>query len=166
VVDGSPVFYFGDRSGQNFKIFRIIKFRTMKVGSGREIAGDTVSSNDSRVTKLGFFLRKYKIDELPQLLLVLLGKMSIVGPRPELPIYVDKKYYSESAIDLLKPGITDFSSIYFRELSEMIPSANTNSYVEQKVLPRKNRLRRFYAQKMSFSVDLHIICKTISRVFL
>ncbi len=165
-IDGPPVLYRGERVGRDLKIFSILKFRTMKVGAGKEEQGDTVTVNDDRVTRIGKMLRESKLDELPQLLLVLTGRMSIVGPRPELPVYVDREYYIKADIATLRPGITDLSSIHFSRLSEMIPSENTNAYVEKRIIPHKNRLRRLYAKKVSFQLDMYIICKTLQKVLL
>lgn len=164
VFQGTPIFYVGKRNGKNFKEFNIIKFRTMHVKSGLESTGDTVIDSDIRVTKIGSILRKIKADEIPQLFLVLSGKMSIVGPRPELPIYVDKEYYLKSGIADLTPGITDFSSIYFYKLTRYIPKENVNKYVEKFIIPKKNRLRKLYATKISFKTDLYLIYKTIIRI--
>ena len=136
----------------------------MHVKSGLESTGDTVIDSDIRVTKIGSILRKIKADEIPQLFLVLSGKMSIVGPRPELPIYVDKEYYLKSGIADLTPGLTDFSSIYYYKLTRYIPKENVNKYVEKFIIPKKNRLRKLYATKISFKTDLYLIYKTIIRI--
>jgi len=163
-IQGRPVFYHGERVGKDLKIFRIVKFRTMEVDSGNERYGDTVFDGDKRVGKTGSFLRKYKLDEIPQLFLVLSGKMSIVGPRPELPIYVDREYYHKHGISALRPGITDFSSIKFKDLSSIIPKGDTNIFVKERIIPQKNKLRKLYAEKVSFCVDLIIILRTLKSI--
>ena len=163
-IQGRPVFYHGERVGKDLKIFRIVKFRTMEVDSGKERSGDTVFEGDKRVGKTGSFLRKYKLDEIPQLFLVLSGKMSIVGPRPELPIYVDREYYHKHGISDLRPGITDFSSIKFRDLSSIIPKSDTNIFVKERIIPQKNKLRKFYAERVSFCIDLIIIFRTLKSI--
>lgn len=165
IFDNEKIFYSGVRVGKNFKEFKIIKFRTLKVNTGTETMGDTVHKKDARVTPLGKFLRKFKLDELPQLFQVLTGHMSLVGPRPELPIYVDKIYYKNHGIHLLRPGLTDLSSIYFFNLADKIPEENTNEFVKKFILKKKNKLRAFYAKKNSFRLDLLIICKTIRLFF-
>ena len=163
-IQGRPVFYRGERIGKDLKTFRIVKFRTMEVDSGNERYGDTVFDGDKRVGKTGSFLRKYKLDEIPQLFLVLSGKMSIVGPRPELPIYVDREYYHKHGISALRPGITDFSSIKFKDLSSIIPKGDTNIFVKERIIPQKNKLRKLYAEKVSFCVDLIIILRTLKSI--
>ena len=162
---GGKVFYKGIRIGKNFKKFNIIKFRTLKENSGREGIGDTVYKNDTRVTLIGKKLRKYKLDELPQLLQILSGKMSLIGPRPELPIYVDQVYYKKYKIHLLRPGLTDLSSIYFFSLAELVPDKNTDEFVEKFVLRKKNKYKKFYAEKVSLKLDLLILFKTIKLFF-
>ena len=163
-IHGRPVFYHGERIGKDLKTFKIVKFRTMAIDSGNERSGDTVFEGDKRVGKMGGFLRKYKLDEIPQLFLVLSGKMSLVGPRPELPIYVDREYYYKHGISDLRPGITDFSSIKFRDLSSIIPKGDTNTFVKERIIPQKNKLRKFYAERVSFCTDLIIILRTLKSI--
>jgi lipopolysaccharide/colanic/teichoic acid biosynthesis glycosyltransferase len=165
IIDGFPILYIGERMGKNMKTFNIVKFRTMSSGTGREEEGDTVLDDDNRVSKLGKKLRKYKLDEIPQFFLVIIGKMSIVGPRPELPIYVNKSYYIKNGIDRLRPGITDFASIKYRNLSLIKYDGDKNKFIESKIIPRKNKLRRLYSKKISFSTDLLIILKTFQKIF-
>jgi|APSaa5957512535_1039671.scaffolds.fasta_scaffold01407_9 lipopolysaccharide/colanic/teichoic acid biosynthesis glycosyltransferase len=166
IIDGRPVLYYGERVGKDLKLFNIIKFRTMQINAGREDSGDTVLEGDPRVTKLGLVLRKYKIDEIPQLFQIMSGKMSLVGPRPELPVYVNVKYYRISGISSLRPGITDLSSIKYRNLYSIIKSSNdSDKYIESVIIPKKNRLRRYYAKKVSFCTDMFILLKTIQKIF-
>ncbi|MDC1098507.1 sugar transferase [Candidatus Pelagibacter ubique] len=163
-INHRPVYYFGNRIGQFNKEFKIWKFRTLKVKTGKELKGDTVSENDNRLTKVGRYLRKYKIDEIPQFFQVLSGKMSIVGPRPELPVYVDKIFYKKMNISSLKPGLTDYSTILFINLQKKIPNKNTNMYVEKNILDKKNNLKKKYARDISLKTDIHIILETIRKL--
>lgn len=160
-----PIFYVGDRIGYKNKLFKIIKFRTLLENSGTETSGDTVGIEDKRQTRIGKFLRLYKLDELPQLFLILTGKMSIVGPRPELPIYVDKEFYKKKKIDLCRPGLTDYSTIKFFELSKIVKDKKVNEYVENFILKKKNILRAVYAKKISFCTDMKIIFLTLKMFF-
>ena len=162
-INHKPIFYIGKRVGQFNKEFKILKFRSLD-GGGTEKTGDTVSQNDNRLSKVGFFLRKFKIDEIPQFLQVLLGQMSIVGPRPELPVYVDKVFYKKNKIYLLKPGLTDYSSIEFIDLQKIVPKKNTNTFVEKNILRRKNLLKAKYARNISLWIDLKIIFKTVLKL--
>lgn len=163
ICDSGPVFFRQDRVGYGQKIFRIWKFRTMKASD--KVGSNAITvSNDSRVTKVGYWLRRYKVDELPQLINVLQGDMSFVGPRPEVPQYV--AYYSDEVkrkIFSVSPGITDYASIYFRnenELLEVEPDAVASVYVE-KILPEKLRLSVEYIDQASIWLDIKIIFKTI-----
>lgn len=154
-----PIFYRGLRTGRYGKEFRIFKFRTM-VADAEKLGGGTTGFRDPRVTQLGSFLRKYKLDELPQLFNILVGEMSFVGPRPELPIYTKLFTGDEIRILSVPPGITDYSSIQFSSLDEVVGSQNVDEVFETKVLPEKNKLRVRYVNERSFLVDLKIICLT------
>jgi lipopolysaccharide/colanic/teichoic acid biosynthesis glycosyltransferase len=158
-----PVFYRGLRTGQYGKPFRMTKFRTMVVDAER-LGGCTTGLNDPRVFPFGRFLRKYKLDELPQVLNVIRGEMSLVGPRPEVPLYTDQYGGDELLILRVKPGITDFSSIEFSSLDEIVGEGDADRVFEEKVLERKNRLRVRYARERSFLVDLVIIARTIGAI--
>ena len=125
----------------------------------------TTSSNDDRVTSLGFYLRKYKIDELPQLVNVLMGHMSIVGPRPELPYYTMMYSKKEKKILSVRPGITDFASVEFYNLNNLIPDSNSNNFFEENILKKKNRLRLKYVNEISFLTDCKIFFFTIIKIF-
>ena len=157
--DGFPVFYRAERGGYEGKPFRICKFRTM-VRDADKIGGGTTSLNDSRITKVGRFLRRIKLDEIPQFAQVLTGKMSLVGPRPELLRYVSR--YQGEELDILKvrPGITDFSSVAFINLDEIVGTKNADEMYEKLVLKRKNELRVQYAHSVSFCTDLRILWLT------
>src|SRR5579862_1823717 len=115
-----PIFYRGSRVGQDGKPFRIWKFRSMRVGS--EVLGGTTGKDDPRVTSVGKFIRAYKLDELPQLLNVLIGDMSLVGPRPELAEHTSAYEGEEKMILSVRPGITDYASIRFRNLNDLVGS--------------------------------------------
>jgi lipopolysaccharide/colanic/teichoic acid biosynthesis glycosyltransferase len=152
----------GIRTGKNGRPFKIYKFRTMVVGSDK--GPGTTSKNDNRVTFIGKFLRKYKIDELPQLINILKGDMSFVGPRPELLKYTDKYNIEEKLILTVKPGITDLASIHFINLNEMVKDKNPDQYFEKNFLKKKNKLRLEYIKGRSVKMDIIIIYKTIFRL--
>lgn len=161
--DGFPVFYRAERGGYLGKTFRICKFRTM-VKNADQIGGGTTSLHDPRITKVGNFLRKTKLDEIPQLGQVLLGKMSLIGPRPELLQYVNQ--YTGEELDILKvrPGITDYSSVEFINLDEIVGEGNADEMYEKYVLKKKNALRIRYAHTVSFRTDVYILFKTLGAV--
>lgn len=159
-----PVFYMQTRVGQHNKDFKIFKYRTMFVGSDKK-GLLTLGDRDPRVTKIGFFLRKYKLDELPQLINVLLGSMSFVGPRPEVRKYVD--FYSEEDLKVLrlKPGITDFASIEYRDEAELLKTAeNPEAFYIETILPEKLKLHKKYVNSQGLWTDFKIILKTIETI--
>jgi lipopolysaccharide/colanic/teichoic acid biosynthesis glycosyltransferase len=155
-----PVFYRGWRIGLGGKPFRICKFRTMVVDA-EKIGGGTTALKDPRITRIGSFLRRYKFDELPQVLNVIKGDMSIVGPRPELLQYTRQYSDEERRILDVRPGLTDFSSIQFSSLDEMVGSKNADAVFEEKILDKKNKLRLKYVNERSFKVDLKLIVFTL-----
>lgn len=159
------VFYLQTRVGKNNKDFKIFKFRTMFVGSDKK-GLLTVGDRDPRVTKFGYFLRKYKLDEIPQLINVLIGNMSFVGPRPEVRKYVN--YYTEKDLKILsiKPGITDYASIHYRNEAELLKSSEDpdSLYINQ-ILPEKIRLNHLYIENTSIYLDFKIILNTIKAIF-
>tara|TARA_B100000212_G_C27380389_1_gene536792 strand:- start:997 stop:1617 length:621 start_codon:yes stop_codon:yes gene_type:complete len=157
-----PILYISKRSGLNAKPFIIFKFRTMKVGSHK--GPSTTSKNDLRVTKIGRFLRKTKFDEFPQLINIILGQMSFIGPRPELLKYTNLYNSKESIILSVKPGLSDFSSLKYFSLNKLINNENPDEYFEKNILENKNQLRINYAEKISFIVDFKILIKTIFKV--
>ncbi len=158
-----PVFYRGIRTGQFGKTFRIFKFRTM-VKNAEKLGGPSTGLNDSRLTRVGKFLRKYKLDELPQLINILKGEMSVVGPRPQVEEYT-KRYTGEEKIILsVKPGLTDYASIEFINLDKILGNDNVDKKYLEEIEPRKNILRIKYAQKHSFLLDLKIIFLTILKI--
>ena len=157
--DGLPVIYRAERGGYQGKTFRICKFRTM-VRNADKIGGGTTSFHDPRITKVGNILRKTKLDEIPQFWQVLMGRMSLVGPRPELMRYVEQ--YTGEELDILqvRPGITDFSSVEFVNLDEIVGAENADEMYEKLVLAKKNALRVKYAHSVSLGTDLYILYKT------
>ena len=160
-----PVFFLQDRVGLNGKIFRIIKFRTMYVNSESKGAL-TVGGKDPRVTGFGYFLRKFKLDELPQLINVLLGEMSFVGPRPEVPKYV--KLYTPEQREVLKvkPGITDNASIKFRNENEILSnSSNPEEYYISNIMPEKLNINIEYIKRRTFFSDLSVLLRTFLSIF-
>lgn len=163
IEDGFPVFYRANRGGYNNETFKICKFRSM-VKNADQIGGGTTALNDSRITKIGRVLRKTKMDEIPQLGQVFMGKMSLIGPRPELLRYTEK--YEGEELDILKvrPGITDFSSVEFINLDEVVGEKNADEMYEKYVLKKKNILRVKYAHSVSFHTDAYILIKTLKEV--
>ncbi len=157
------IFYRGVRTGRGGQPFRIFKFRTM-VSDADRIGGGSTAQNDPRVTRAGRFLRKYKLDELPQLLNVLHGEMSIVGPRPELPKYTELYNGDEQLILSVRPGITDYASIEFFQLSEVLGQQDPDRVYEEKVRPVKNALRVRYAREQSLAGDCRILLRTLLRL--
>lgn len=155
-----PIFYISERIGHNENKFNLIKFRTMKIASDHLTI--TVGDRDSRITKIGYFLRKTKLDEIPQLLNVLKGEMSIVGPRPDVEKY--KSFYKNcfNKYFEMKPGITSYSSMFFRNESELYINVDDPEkvYIEN-TIPQKVKLDRQYYSKMGLVEDLKIIFKTL-----
>lgn len=161
--DGFPVFYRPLRGGYKNKPFRIFKFRSM-VKNADKIGGGTTAMHDPRITKVGAFLRKTKLDESANLLNIIGGSMSFIGPRPELLRYTDQYEEAEKEILEVRPGVTDFSSMEFINLDEIVGTVNADEMYEKYVLKRKNELRIKYAESVSFSTDAEIFCKTIYKV--
>lgn len=163
--DFESPFYIAERVGKNGEIFKMIKFRSMKTNKKLSHIVST-SENDPRITKIGKFIRKYKIDELSQIFNVLLGNMSLVGPRPNVKVEVDLYTKVEMKILFVKPGITDFSSIVFSDLNTLLKdSVDPNIDYNQLVRPWKSRLALFYVENQSFILDLNIIFITLIGLF-
>ena len=166
VVIDSPggVFFRGVRVGLDGKDFRIFKFRSMVPdceGKGKWNVGD----NDSRITRMGHFLRKSKLDELPQLINVLIGDMSLVGPRPELRYYIDMYTEEDMPILKIKPGITDWASITnFEQFKGFTEAADPDEYYVRYVRPLKLKLQRYYAAHHSLGDDFRCIFWTVYKV--
>lgn len=149
-----PVFYRQVRVGRHNKDFRIIKFRSMRVGADKGSLV-TIGGRDPRITRSGYFIRKYKLDELPQLINVFIGQMSIVGPRPEVRHYVD--YWTKEQLHVLdvRPGITDPASIKFRNENELMEKAdNPENYYINVIMQEKIRLYLEYVGKVGFGMIL------------
>lgn len=159
-----PVFYRQIRVGKNGQDFSLLKFRTMYINA--DLKGLlTVGARDPRVTSIGYILRKYKLDELPQLLNVLEGSMSIVGPRPEVRKYVD--LYTQEQLEVLrvKPGITDAASIEFRNENDLLAeSTDPEVFYIEEVMPKKLRLNKVYAEHNNLGIDILLIVQTLKKL--
>jgi lipopolysaccharide/colanic/teichoic acid biosynthesis glycosyltransferase len=157
-----PVFYRGLRAGKDGKSFRIFKFRTM-VPEAEKIGGPSTSADDDRLTRFGKFLRKRNLDEFPQLINVLKGEMSFVGPRPEVISEIETyKEEERKAILSVKPGITDFASLSNVHEEEILKgSADPHQAYREKIKPEKIRLGMKYVKERSFWLDIKIIIKTV-----
>jgi lipopolysaccharide/colanic/teichoic acid biosynthesis glycosyltransferase len=160
-----PIFYRQWRVGKNGKEFRLFKFRTMYASQHRGPL-ITTSDRDKRITPVGFYLRKYKIDELPQLLNVLAGSMSIVGPRPELREYVNLYTNSQRLVLQKKPGMTDIASLIFINENEILKHADDpEQFYLKEILPLKIRLNKVYIIRSNAGKYFSIICWTIFSIF-
>jgi lipopolysaccharide/colanic/teichoic acid biosynthesis glycosyltransferase len=155
-----PAFYRGVRVGCKGKLFRMWKFRTM-VANAEQLGGACTSSDDPRITSLGRWLRRYKLDEFPQLLNVLLGEMSLVGPRPEVQEYVDLFTEEERAILSVKPGITDWATIWGCNEEQLLAGCpNPDREYLEWIRPEKIRRQLGYVNEHTFFVDLKILFAT------
>jgi len=161
VNDGYPIFFIQKRVGRNGKLFRMIKFRTMKKNDGK----NTVSvQGDSRITKTGAFLRKYKLDELPELLNVAIGQMSFVGPRPDVPGYADVLEGENRKILKLRPGITGPATLKYSNEEELLAGVDDPvKYNDEVIFPDKVSINLEYYYKHNLILDLKIIFATIFR---
>lgn len=159
-----PVFYLQERIGKDRKPFKIFKFRTMHTGADKK-GLLTVGGKDPRVTGAGYYLRKYKLDELPQLFNVLIGNMSLVGPRPEVRKYVDLYSPEQLKVLCVKPGITDYASIQYADENELLAKSSDpeRTYIEE-VMPAKLQLNLKYIQEQGMLTDLRIIFQTIRKI--
>lgn len=158
-----PVFFKQVRVTKNGREFKIFKYRTMRVGSDKY--SQITVGKDSRITKVGDFLRKYKLDEIPQLINVLIGDMSLVGPRPEVPKYV--ALYTEEQREILKvrAGITDYASIEFSNENDILANeADPEKAYIEKIMPRKIELNKKYLSEISVMTDIKIILLTIKKI--
>ena len=158
-----PVFFKQLRVTKNEREFKIFKYRTMRVGSDKY--SQITVGKDDRITKIGSFLRKYKLDEIPQLINVLIGDMSLVGPRPEVPKYV--ALYTDEQKEILKvrAGITDYASIEFSNENDLLALEEDpeKAYIE-KVMPKKIELNKKYLSEISILTDIRIILLTIKKI--
>jgi lipopolysaccharide/colanic/teichoic acid biosynthesis glycosyltransferase len=164
VESKGPVFFFQERMGKEGKIFRLVKFRSMYVDPAQEKKGFT-PGDSSRITRIGKFIRKTKIDELPELINVIKGEMSLVGPRPEVPRYKHIYDAEYRAVLTLKPGITDPASIKYKDEEEILARSSDpeKMYIET-ILPDKLKINLSYLKEISFCNDLKIILDTIVRL--
>ena len=162
--DGGPVFFRQERIGYKGKPFKICKFRTMVVDAEKKGMQLTVGK-DPRITKIGNILRKTKLDELPQLFNVVVGEMSLVGPRPEVPYYVAMYDENQKKVLDIMPGITDPSSIKYRDESEILSKSKDSekTYIEE-IMPEKIRINLEYAQIANIIKDFIVIIKTLKRI--
>jgi lipopolysaccharide/colanic/teichoic acid biosynthesis glycosyltransferase len=159
-----PAFFKQERIGRHFKAFRLIKFRSM-VLTQSEVKGQFEPGDKSRVTRVGSFLRKLKMDELPELFNVLNGDMSIVGPRPEVQEYVRAYPEDFSTVLKIRPGLSDYASIKYRDEEEILASQpNPEAYYLHVILPDKLRMAKDYAEEVSFRIDVRIIRETLRSV--
>jgi len=166
IVIDSPggVFYKQARVGKNGIDFYLFKFRSMRTGADKK-GLLTVGGRDSRITRMGYFIRKYKIDELPQLLNVFLGDMSLVGPRPEVRKYVDLYNEEQKQVLSVKPGITDYASIEYSNENEILGKAeNPERVYINEIMPAKLELNLKYIDEQGIITDLKIIFKTIGKI--
>lgn len=160
-----PVLFVQNRVGRYNTDFKIYKYRTMFVDSDKR-GLLTLGEDESRITKIGYYLRKYKIDEFPQLINVLIGNMSFVGPRPEIRKYVN--YYSKSDMEILKikPGITGFASLKYMNETEILEKAQDpeKKYIDE-IMPDKIRINKIYINNNNIFIDFKIIIRTIYKMF-
>lgn len=158
------VFYRQIRVGRNNVDFKLFKFRSMRVGADKK-GLLTVGDRDTRVTRFGYYLRKYKLDELPQLINVFIGDMSLVGPRPEVRKYVDLYTEKQMCILNVRPGITDMASIRYRNETVLLEQAeDPETYYREIIMQDKLKINEKYIVNSSFWIDLGIIFKTIIAV--
>jgi lipopolysaccharide/colanic/teichoic acid biosynthesis glycosyltransferase len=160
-----PVLFRQERIGQGFRKFAICKFRTMVVGAS-QLGGPLTTAADPRITRVGQILRKTKIDELPQFINVLRGDMSLVGPRPEVPKYVNLFRRDYEEILRVRPGITDLASLKYRDETALLLDSDPEQAYITRILPDKIALAKEYARQSSFCFDLSLIVKTITRILL
>ncbi|HFE64211.1 MAG TPA: sugar transferase [Caldithrix sp.] len=161
LADGGQVFFRHQRMGKDFRKFYLYKFRTMAPESEKKGLQIT-SGEDKRITPVGRFLRKYKLDELPQLFNVIKGDLSLVGPRPEVEKYVNLFLEDYREILLVRPGITDFAAIEYRNEEKVLAKySNVEEGYIKEVLPHKIKLYQIYLEQMSLTTDLKIIFQTL-----
>lgn len=159
-----PVFYRQVRVGRNNRDFRLYKFRSMRVGSDKK-GLITIGGHDPRVTRSGYFIRKYKLDELPQLINVFAGDMSLVGPRPEVRKYVDMYTPEQMHVLDVRPGVTDMASIRYRNENELLEQVDDpDRYYVDVIMQDKLRLNLEYVQRNSFWFDLKLIFETFREI--
>lgn len=159
-----PAFYRQVRVGRGNRNFWLYKFRSMRVGSDNK-GLITIGGHDARITRSGYYIRKYKLDELPQLINVFLGDMSFVGPRPEVRKYVDLYTAEQMHVLDVRPGITDLASIKYRNENDILGTVdNPEQYYREVILPDKLKINQEYISKSSLFFDLKIIFKTVTSI--
>ena len=154
-----PAFYLGERTGLYGSKFHIFKIRTMIINA-EKLGGPSTALNDSRLIYIGRFLRKYKLDELPQIYNILIGDMSFVGPRPQVEMYTKLYKGEEHLILTVKPGLTDFATLEFLDMDVSLGEDMVDDVYLKKIEPKKNILRIKYVKEKSFFVDLYLFFKT------
>ena len=155
-----PVFYRQIRVGRNNRDFQLFKFRSMRVGADKQ-GLITVGGRDPRITRSGYFIRKYKLDQFPQLINVFVGDMSLVGPRPEVRKYVDMYTPEQMKVLSVRPGITDLASIRYRNENELLEQADDpDQYYEQVIMQDKLRINLEHVANHSFLNDIKLIFRT------
>ena len=166
IVFGSPggIFYRQERIGKGGKPFLILKFRSMRTDSDAK-GKLTVGMRDPRITSIGYFIRKYKLDEFPQFINVLKGEMSVVGPRPEVKEYVDLYNENQRKVLQVKPGITDYASLYYFKENELLAQSidPQKTYIEE-IMPAKLKLNEKYLENPTVFHDLKIIFLTFVKI--
>jgi lipopolysaccharide/colanic/teichoic acid biosynthesis glycosyltransferase len=166
VIDSrGGVFYSQERAGKNSRYFNLLKFRTMRTGSEQQ-GGLTVGARDPRITGTGLFLRKHKLDELPQLFNVLKGEMSIVGPRPELRKYVELYSTGQKKVLQIRPGITDIASLDYIDENEILGASSDpeRTYIEE-IMPAKLELNKKFIENQNLGNYFRIIGLTVRKIF-
>ena len=165
ITSGFPVFYLQTRVGKNNVDFKLFKFRSMANNSDKK-GLLTVGGRDPRITPVGYILRRFKLDELPQLFNVLFGNMSLVGSRPEVRKYVDMYNEEQKKVLSVQPGITDYASLdYINENELLAKSSNPEETYIKEVMPAKLQLNLKYINEAGLGTDLKIIFKTIGKIF-
>lgn len=165
VIDNpGPVFYRQQRVGKDGKDFGLLKFRSMRIGADKESL-ITIGEHDSRITRAGYYIRKYKLDELPQLWNVLTGDMSLVGPRPEVRRYVDMYTDEQRQVLTVRPGITDYASIEYIDENRLLAQAEDpdRTYIEE-ILPAKIALNMRYIKHQTLGEYMKIIFLTLAKI--
>lgn len=164
IDSGYPVFFKQERMGKDRKVFKIIKFRTME--NNTETPDGITMHNDKRITKIGVFLRSYRLDEIPQLFNILKGEMSFVGGRPDLPKYYQTDDYAYKCVLLVRPGITSEATITFKDEDKILSNSRNPemTYIEE-IFPQKVKMNIDYIKNMSLLLDIKIILNTFINVF-
>jgi lipopolysaccharide/colanic/teichoic acid biosynthesis glycosyltransferase len=164
--DGGPVFYRGVRIGRHGRPFRVVKFRTMRVDA-EAVGGPSTAADDARITRLGRWLRQAKLDEIPELVNVFLGDMSLVGPRPEVDKYVRLMNEEERAVLSVRPGLTDWATLWNSDEGAVLAgSADPEKTYLDLIRPEKIRLQLEYVRSRSFWTDLVILAQTVVAIVL